>query len=240
MLVTGGRGGGCVDNNPENGPPHHLPDEMWEEIFGWLDSLNDLCACTATCRTWAALCWRERRHICLHIRRTSICNIQQKQLQEEECNNSLHEAMGVVARRCGRKLEGVELIGHQVILLGPTVSTLLDTCPRLSSLRINRCHPSTPTSVVRAAAENPEAGRLKALQLCGMQRLNDALIEACFQQFSALRWLSLEGCRKLTNVGLSLLPICCPLLQTLQLKVTAGGRRRRRRKGGGKTSNVLF
>jgi hypothetical protein len=43
-----------------------LPSEVWEQVFGWLDSVRDLCACTATCRAWAALCWRQRRHVRLH------------------------------------------------------------------------------------------------------------------------------------------------------------------------------
>jgi hypothetical protein len=46
-----------------------LPSEVWEQVFGWLDSVRDLCACTATCRAWAALCWRQRRHVRLHALR---------------------------------------------------------------------------------------------------------------------------------------------------------------------------
>jgi hypothetical protein len=44
-----------------------LPAEVWEEVFGWLDNVRDLCSCTATCRTWAALCWRHRRHVRLTV-----------------------------------------------------------------------------------------------------------------------------------------------------------------------------
>lgn len=59
--TTGGGGRGEQGDGGHAGPT--LPAEVWEEVFGWVDSVRDLCMCAATCRDWAALAWRSRTRI---------------------------------------------------------------------------------------------------------------------------------------------------------------------------------
>lgn len=44
-----------------------LPIEVVGQFLEWVESVPDLCACAATCRTWASLAWCSRRRLQLRF-----------------------------------------------------------------------------------------------------------------------------------------------------------------------------
>jgi hypothetical protein len=210
-----------------------LPSEVWEEIFGWLDTVQDLCACTATCRSWAALCWRERHHVSLRVRpkaaRGEASSEAEERRQEEPSSASGRRpspedmAIELVARRCG-KLQRLDVHGTELNVGPQAVSMLLVSCTRLTQLHLDRCSSSMFTDAITAAAAQHPSGagsRLTALTLCGMRRLTDDKLAESFGKFSSLRSLSLESCTQLTSNGLVTLATLCPQLTALRLHVRA-------------------